>query len=86
MKKYFELLNTVAQEYNIIRGKNEDELSWKTRVVYSLLSQIGYASLFDLQEDLKPASIVHFKSKITDTLSSLIDMYPELRGQYTEDI
>lgn len=85
MKRYFGLLNAVAQEYNIQKGLQETESSWQARVIYSLLGQTGYASLFDVQEDLRPSSIVHFKSRIEDVLKSLLNMYPEMAVMFSGD-
>lgn len=82
MNRYFNLLTNVATEYHIQKGTTESELAWKARIVYSLLSQMGYSSLYDTQDDLKPASIVHLKTRITKGLGHLMMMYPELVGQY----
>ena len=84
MNDYFNLLNRIAQEYNIQQGNQESEIEWKTRVIYSFLGQTGYASLFDVQENLDPVSITHFKQRIKTTLSHLLAMYPELKGYFTE--
>ncbi len=84
MNKYFRLLIKIAQEYNIRRGNQEKESEWKARVVYSFLGQTGYASLFDIQENLESASITHFKRRIQTTLDHLLAMYPELKGYYAD--
>ena len=84
MNKYFRLLSKIAQEYNIQRGSQESESKWKARVVYSFLGQTGYASLFDKQENLEPASITHFKRRVQSTLEHLLAMYPELKGYFTD--
>ena len=78
MTDYFELLKSISQEFNIKRGTHEDELSWMARVIYSFLGQTGYSSLWDIQEDLQPASITHFKARIEKALESIIDIYPEM--------
>ena len=85
MKRYFDLLNTIAQEYNIQKGLKETEQSWKARIIYSLLGQTGYASLWDTQEDLTPSSIIHFKRRIEDTLNSILDMYPEMETVFSRN-
>ena len=82
MNRYFNLLTKVAAEYHIQKGTTESELAWKARIVYSLLSQMGYSALYDTQDDLKPASIVHLKNRISNGLRHLMMMYPELVGQY----
>ncbi len=78
MYQYFRLLRKVADEFNIEKGLTEDEIKWKARLLYSLLSQIAYASLYDINEDLEHTSIVHFKNKIKNSLAHLLMMYPEL--------
>lgn len=85
MNQYFGLMNTISKEFNIPKGATETEKSWKARVLYSYLGQAAYSSLFDIQEDLNPASIIHFKSRISDSLKSMLDMYPELQGVYSSD-
>lgn len=85
MNQYFGLLNKITKEFGIEKGMAEHEKSWKSRIIYSFLGQVAYASLFDFQEDLSPASIIHFKSRITDTLKSILEMYPELVGVFFWD-
>lgn len=83
MKRYFGLLNSVAQEYNIQKGILENETSWMARIIYSLLGQTGYSSLWDVQDDLQPSSIIHFKGRIEKALSSLLCMYPEMSATFS---
>lgn len=80
MNRYFGLLKSISREYNIQKGKKEAEESWKARLIYTFLGQSGCASLFDIQEDLKPASIIHFKKRIDSLLDSILSMYPEMEG------
>ena len=84
MNRYFGLLDKIAKEYNIQRGLHEDEVTWKARILYSFLALVGYASLYDVQEDLSPASIIHFKNKVTKTAESLLAMYPELESIFQD--
>ena len=84
MNRYFGLLNNVAQEYNIKKGVNESEELWKARIIYSLLGQTGNASLYDVQEDLNPPSIIHFKKRISSLLNSILSMYPETRSIFSD--
>ncbi|MCI9487914.1 MAG: hypothetical protein HFI64_13330 [Lachnospiraceae bacterium] len=85
MKKYCGLIGTIADEFHISKGESEGEGSWKARVVYSLLGRMGYASLWDIQEDLQPASIIHFKKRIAKLTKSYLEMYPEIRQFYSDD-
>ncbi len=86
MSRYNDLINTIAEEFNISRGKIELEDVWKARVIYSLLGRMGYSSLWDIQEDFKPISITHFKRRIKSVLESYEAMYPEIRPFYADDI
>lgn len=83
MNQHFGLLNTVAQQYHILKGTSESEASWKARIIYSLLGQTGYSALFDVQDDLLPDSITHFKRRIIKALSSLLAMYPDMREYFS---
>lgn len=79
MNKYNGLLSGVAQQYGIPKGKNESELDWKIRIVYSICGMMAYASLWDDAED-DPISITHLKRKAGDMLGNYTLMYPELVG------
>lgn len=83
MTDYFELLKTIGQEFNIKRGTQESEESWMARVIYSFLGQTGYSSLWDIQEDLQPASITHFRTRIEKTLECILDIYPEMISTFS---
>ena len=85
MKKYCGLIGTIADEFHISKGAAEREESWKARVIYSLLGKMGYASLWDIQEDLQPASIIHFKKRIAKLTKSYLEMYPEIHQFYSDD-
>lgn len=86
MNRYNHLINTIADEFHISQGKTEADDVWKARVIYSLLGRMGYASLWDIQEDFKPISIIHFKRRISSVLESYLEMYPEIRPFYFDDI
>ena len=77
MNKYNGLLSSVANKYQIHKGKQETENDWKTRLVYSICGMMAYASLWDDSEE-EPVSIVHLKRKVRSMLSSYKSMYPEL--------
>lgn len=85
MNKYNGLICEIADEFHISKGEAEKEEVWKARVVYSLVGRMGYASLWDIQEDLQPASIMHFKKRIGRLLKSYLEMYPEIYQFYSED-
>lgn len=85
MNQYNHLINTIADEYHISQGKTEADDVWAARVIYSLLGRMGYASLWDIQEDFKPISIIHFKKRIKSVLESYIEMYPAILPFYFDD-
>ena len=89
MKKYNGLICEIADEFHILKGKEETEEVWKCRVIYSLLGRMGYASLWDTVDDLKSVSTVHFKRRIRTILEIYMEMYPEIKrfyGDESEDI
>lgn len=86
MNQYNRLLGRIAEEFHVFQGKTETEVAWKSRIIYSLLGRMGYASLWDIREDLQPVSVVHFKNRIESILESYLEMYPELRLFYPDDI
>ena len=55
MDKYNGLLSKVSRQYHILRGTQETEDEWKTRLVYSICGMMAYASLWDDTEE--PISI-----------------------------
>lgn len=85
MNKYNGLLSKVSRQYHILRGKQEAEDEWKTRLIYSICGMMAYACLWDDSEE--PISIVHLKRKIRSMLASYKAMYPELSKTlpYTSD-
>lgn len=78
MNKYNGLLSKVSRQYHILRGNQETEDEWKTRLVYSICGMMAYASLWDDIEE--PISIVHLKRRIRCMLDSYKSLYPELSG------
>jgi hypothetical protein len=78
MKKYNNLLQNIASEWTIPMGQFEDELSFKSRVIYSVLGRMACVAVYDVTEDLQPASIVHVKRRIDSVLAGYLTMYPEL--------
>ena len=78
MDKYNGLLSKVSRQYSILRGTQETENDWKTRLVYSICGMMAYASLWDDAEE--PISIVHLRRRIRSILDSYKSLYPELSG------
>ena len=80
MDKYNGLLSKVSRQYHILRGTQETEDKWKTRLVYSICGMMAYASLWDDAEE--PISIVHLKGRVHSVLGSYKSLYPELSGAF----
>jgi hypothetical protein len=85
MDKYNGLLSIVSKKYHIIRGEQEKENEFKTRLVYSVCGMMGYASLWDESEDDEFISIVHLKKRVSSTLKNYKSMYPEIDRSLTYD-
>lgn len=85
MDKYNGLLSKVSQQYHILRGNQETEDEWKTRLVYSICGMMAYACLWD--DAVEPISIVHLRRRIRSMLGSYKSLYPELSGNlpYTSE-
>lgn len=87
--KYENLLTEISNKLGIFRGKNEDENSFKFRLVYSIAGVQGLASLSD-REDRDYISINHFKKRIRDIFNAYLKLYPEVsryleEGKYKSD-
>lgn len=80
MDKYNGLLSKVSRQYHILRGIQETEDEWKTRLVYSICGMMAYASLWDDAEE--PISIVHLKGRVRGVLGSYKSLYPKLSGAF----
>lgn len=79
MMEYDNLILKIAKEYKISKGDRESELSYISRVIYSLIARMGYASLWDTTTDSENTiSIRHFKNRIVDVLKSYMDIFPQI--------
>ncbi len=78
MKKYNEILVKIAEELNIKRYSGENDVGYKSRIVYSAIGKIGLTSLLDKDENDDSISVNHFKKKTKNILSGYIDLYPEI--------
>lgn len=77
MNKY-ELLTTIAADFNIKRGINEPADNFKARIIYSVICRLSYASLWDNSAD-STVSIQHFKNKVSALLKTYLEIYPEVK-------
>ena len=70
MNRQNNLIPIMSRRYRIERGTTESVEQWQMRVIYSVLGQMAYASLWDKTEDDQPISVVHFKSRMKDLLEN----------------
>ena len=87
MNRYNGLLSKIAKELNIAKGNEESDFSFKTRIIYSAIGHVTYASLFDSMDDGQPISIVHFKNRCKNLFTSYKAIYPEIIStwEFSED-
>lgn len=85
MNSYNDLIHAIATNIGIAKGDHEREDSWRARVIYSVLGQMAYSSLYDLQEDLQPVSVTHFKQRIALTLHSYQQIDSDMIAIYSSD-
>jgi hypothetical protein len=87
MNKSNQLIYDIAIEYGIDKGNNETNVSFYSRVIYSLLSRMGYASLWDeiTDEEMEAVSITHFKHRILGLLRAYVDIYPDMNKVFKDD-
>lgn len=79
MNDYNELIKKISHEYNIQKGDKENQKSYISRVVYSIVGLMGYAALWDDIEIGKDySSIINVKNRMKDVLESFIDMYKDI--------
>ena len=55
---------------------------WRMRVIYSMLGQMAYASLWDVEENEQPVSVVHFKSRMKKLIESYCDIFNDLHKSF----
>ena len=80
-----ELLLQAANNLGISKSKNESDIEWKLRVVYSAIGRQSYASLWSIDTPNKNVSITHFKRKIKSLLLAWKDILPEIAYEFTVD-
>ncbi len=84
MKKYDGLLMKASRKYSIAQGKREDDLSYKARIIYTIVGRMALASVCDSPET-ESVSIIHVKKRICELLTCYLDMYPELKSLFSDD-
>ena len=76
------LIPIIAKAYRIERGTTEPVEQWRMRVIYSMLGQMAYASLWDVEENEQPVSVVHFKSRMKKLIESYCDIFNDLHKSF----
>lgn len=81
MSEYYPLVDRIAREFHIVQGDKETDSLYQARVIYSLLGRMGYASLWDMEEngEAKYVSIQHFKNRIRNVLKCYCDIYSDMQ-------
>ena len=81
------LIEKIGEDFHILRGEGEKDLDYILRLIYSLLGQMGYASLWDVEEDNagKYVSITHYKRRMYNVLQCYLDMYPQLEAKLKDE-
>ena len=83
MTDYNGLIDNIASELRIYRGKSEPTDAWMSRVVYSVVGRIMLASLWDKDEE--SVSVIHIKSKAEKELAAFCSLYPDIRRLFPEN-
>lgn len=72
-----QLIESISEDLHIKRDKDEREVDWIVRVIYSAIAKNAYCSLWDQQDE--ETSITHFKKRCNEQLLSYIRIYPKLK-------
>lgn len=76
MNKYNNLLLRVANRYHILKGEQETQEEWKSRLIYSICGVMAYASLWDDVDNTD--SIMNMKKRIQEIYTGYMSMFPEI--------
>lgn len=72
-----ELIQSISNQFGIIKGNNETDTSFYCRIIYSVAGIMGYASLYDEIENAETSSLYHLKERVYTTIQCYIDLIPE---------
>lgn len=75
LNKYSGILKSMADQMSIDCGLTEDWNDWIVRILYSSVAPIALASLYDLNDDNQPVSVIHFRRRVQLQLECYQDMY-----------
>lgn len=79
------LIPIIARAYKIERGTAEPVEQWRMRVVYSMLGQMAYASLWDVEVDGQFNTVVCFKSRMKKLIESYCGIFNDLHKSFGYD-
>lgn len=74
------LLNKAAEDMRIQKGDNEAYYDFQSRVIYSAIGNMAYASLWDQIDENDNTSLTHFKHRVKETI---IAWHNALSDRYT---
>lgn len=80
------LIGNISRELNIVKGINETDELWMSRVIYSAIGESGLLSLWDRNDDEEPVTIIHFKSRIREMYFAYMDLFQESNSAFTHDV
>lgn len=83
MSRSDDLLMQVARQHHILKGEQEADGEWQTRLIYSICGMMAYASLWDDSAELasnesghlKTVSVVHLKRRVGSVLAAYQALY-----------
>lgn len=80
------LLEQIAEEMHIRKGRLEKRDHWKARIIYSAIGRLALASLSDrLDSPLDNISKVHFTSRVKELYHAYLSTYPELTEMFIQN-
>ncbi len=78
------LANSMSGLMNIKKGEFENETVFRCRLVYSALSRLAYASLWDEEEMQDSPSITYFKHQISKSFEYFTKIFSEIIPYFDE--
>lgn len=79
------LANSMSNMMKIKSGEFETESVFRCRLVYSALSRLGYAALWDEEEMQDSPSITYFKHRISKSFRYFTKIFPEIISYFYEN-
>lgn len=79
------LVNSMSNLMNIKSGESETEAAFKCRLVYSALSRLGYAALWDEEELQGCPTVTYLKHRISKSFEYFKRIFPEIIPYFNEN-